>query len=189
MNQLKDLLDIDEKYLFDQVAENITTNYTQNPDTNKYAVAQPFDGPWRWGLGSIYASLKFPTSLAGSTDRLPDRYHKLVYATGRPIPDELLKNTNEMVHASVRARYEYGRSWNSKTYQSGGLAGWERGVKTNDDGTTVAIWTFKGKDDAKVVGPWVMEEAPLGDLEKAVLARDQNMMTNLFPVKDNVKGQ
>ena len=177
MNQLKDLLDVNESYLFNQVAENIKLNYGPDPKT------QVVKNPWRWGLGTIYNALTFPTSLAGSTTRLPDRYHALVYSSNKPIPNKLLKNTNEMIHASVRARLDNGKGSDGKDYNPTALAGWVRSVQTNDDGTTQSIWTYQGKDDPTAVGK-VMEEAPLGEWEKALLARDPTMMSNLFPVTE-----
>jgi hypothetical protein len=170
MNHLKDLLEVNESYLFNQVTDNINANY--GPKQKSASLKQ-----WHWGLGTVYNPLTFPTNLAGSTTRLPGRYHAVVYSTNKPIPDKLLKNTNEMFHASVRARVD-----NSKEgYKPNSLAGWVRSVRTNDDGTTQAIWTYQGNDDSMAVGK-VMEEAPLGDYEKALLARDPTTMSSLFPV-------
>jgi hypothetical protein len=176
INQLQGLLDVNDKYLFDQVAENIALNYGPDPKTSVVK------NPWRWGLGTIYNALTFPTSLAGSTTRLPDRYHEVVYSSNRPIPDKLLKNTNEMIHASVRARLENGKGWDGKKYKPNALAGWVYDVQENKDGTTTAVWKYNGQDDALADGK-VLAEAPLGDYEKALLARDPEMMASLFPVK------
>jgi hypothetical protein len=177
MNHLKDLLDVNESYLFNQVAANIKANYGPDPKT------KVVENPWRWGLGTIYNSLTFPTNLAGSTTRLPGRYHAVVYSSNRPIPNKLLKNTNEMLHASVRARLKYGKGYDGKDYKSNALSGWVSKVRTNDDGTTQATWTYQGKDDPLAVGR-VLEEAPLGEWEKALLARDPEMMSKLFPVTE-----
>jgi hypothetical protein len=61
-----------------------------------------------WGMGYIYDTVYFPTSLTGTRTRTPGRYLKTVYATGKPAPGKLLENTNEFIHCSVRARMDLG---------------------------------------------------------------------------------
>jgi hypothetical protein len=176
MSQLGGLLDVDKDYLFDRVDENIKLNY--GPDSK----TKVLEKPWQWGRGTIYNALSFPTSIAGSASRLPNRYHEVEYDSNRPIPDKMLKNTNEMMHPSVRARLIGGKGYDGKEYNPRALAGWVRSVRTNDHGTQ-AIWTYTGKDGTSAPDK-IMPEEVLGELEKELLARnDPKMMTTLFPAK------
>lgn len=61
-----------------------------------------------WAKGTIYDSLTFPTSAAGSQVRQPGRYRLTNYETGRTEPNTLLEDTNEYIHASVRTRIDLG---------------------------------------------------------------------------------
>jgi hypothetical protein len=61
-----------------------------------------------WGMGYLYDTVYFPTSLTGTRTRAPGRYMRTVYETGKPDPTQPLENTNEMMHACVRARMDLG---------------------------------------------------------------------------------
>jgi hypothetical protein len=61
-----------------------------------------------WAMGKLYNTLTFPQNLAGKRFRRPGRYHKTDYVTGRILHSQLLHNTHETVHASVRARIALG---------------------------------------------------------------------------------
>lgn len=60
-----------------------------------------------WGKGKVYDSLTFPQSLAGQKVRTPGLYHKTDYDTGSP-KAELLHDTCEYIHSSVRYRIDAG---------------------------------------------------------------------------------
>ena len=62
-----------------------------------------------WAKGRVYDSLTFPQSLAGQRVRAPGRYCRANYATG-DLTTELMHNTHEYVHASVRYRIDIGGS-------------------------------------------------------------------------------
>lgn len=72
-----------------------------------------------WGTGSITKSLNFPESIAGAITRTPGRYHATDGKT-RANRGDLLRDTHEYIHASVRARIDLGglapeddpRHWN-----------------------------------------------------------------------------
>ena len=64
--------------------------------------------PKTWGSGAIFRSLNFPQSLAGRINRTPGRYRVLDSATGKALEGNLLRDTNELIHASVRARIDLG---------------------------------------------------------------------------------
>lgn len=61
-----------------------------------------------WANGTIYNSLSFPQSLAGSKIRTPGRYRPTSYQSGQEDEQRLLENTYEYIHASVRARIDLG---------------------------------------------------------------------------------
>ena len=92
-------------------------------------------------MGKLNDSLKFPTSLAGSASRTPGFYRVLDFPSGNPkTPPELLGDTQERVHASVRARIRYGGTdYSGNPYRPDALKGWnlrEKGV----DGATATTW-------------------------------------------------
>jgi uncharacterized protein (DUF2235 family) len=60
-----------------------------------------------WAKGRVYDSLTFLQSLAGRRIRTPGRYCRANYATG-DLTTELMHNTHEYVHASVRYRIDVG---------------------------------------------------------------------------------
>ena len=61
-----------------------------------------------WGTGTIYNSLTFPQVLAGRRTRHPGRNHPVDYHTNNENSQTLLNDTNEYIHASVRARIDFG---------------------------------------------------------------------------------
>lgn len=71
--------------------------------------------PWVWGLGDLINSFVFPANIIGKHTRTPKHYYRLRYDNGKPT-DDLLVNTNEYVHASVRARMIlHGKNYDLKT--------------------------------------------------------------------------
>lgn len=61
-----------------------------------------------WANGALFKSFKFPMNLAGWINRTPGRYRKLNKITLKPKHGVLLRDTNEFIHASVRARMDLG---------------------------------------------------------------------------------
>lgn len=72
---------------------------------NKDAYKKPPARDWVWGLGALLNSYTLPANIIGKHIRTPKAYHKLRYDNGKPLSD-LLVNTNEYLHASVRARMQ-----------------------------------------------------------------------------------
>lgn len=68
---------------------------------------KPAPSPRGWALGRVYDSLIFPQSLAGQLVRAPGRYCRTDYDTGN-LTKQLMRNTHEYVHASVRYRIDVG---------------------------------------------------------------------------------
>ncbi|QDS77497.1 hypothetical protein FKW77_000241 [Venturia effusa] len=116
----------------------LATLSTDNPKTNMMNIAftrQPQDyllgevsadkahypnkktipRPWAWGLGDLINSFTFPASIIGKHTRTPKAYYRLKYDSGKPTGN-LLVNTNEYLHASVRARMLlHGKNYDLKT--------------------------------------------------------------------------
>lgn len=75
-----------------------------------------------YAMGKIVQSCKFPTSLGGKRNRTPHLYTKTDVVTLRE-SDEVLTDTNEYVHASVRVRIDLGgKGWDDVgAYKPAGL--------------------------------------------------------------------
>jgi uncharacterized protein (DUF2235 family) len=164
MSQLSPFLEFNEDYLMEQVRMN-KTSYETSKEGKKN---------WAWGLGALNNSMKFPTSLAGSVIRTPSMYHVTDYATGKA-SSAFLQNTNEHVHASVRARYMLGgKTYDGNPYYADALAEWDL-VNEHSAGGKPARWVHNGNDGK------VMTEDTLGYFEKKILEEDHNVEVGLFP--------
>ncbi|KAG9921928.1 SDA1-domain-containing protein, partial [Aureobasidium melanogenum] len=94
----KDWIEFYDDYLDTQQALNKVW-YDSNP---------PVRG---WSLGTIYNSFTFPQSLAGRLIRTPGRYRVTNPLTGmQKHGGVLMRDTQEFIHASVRARMDLGGS-------------------------------------------------------------------------------
>jgi hypothetical protein len=174
MSQLSPLIEFNDTYIDRQVAATQAAN--------DKAGIKP--SPQQWGLGTIYNALTFPTNMGGSSARTPARYHRLVYQTGKAMPD-FLRDTNEMMHASVRARYKcggVGSDLKTPYEKDTVLKGWTLGTKKDENGKEAWVWAY-GPPDGDDVPAYHKEmlEAPLSELEKKILQRDEAMLGRLFP--------
>jgi len=164
MSQMSAFIDFNADYLKEQILENKKSFESQKQK-------------WTWGLGTLRNSLTFPTSLGGSLVRTPHLYHVTDYASGRPDP-ALLQNTNEHIHASVRARAILGgKTHDGKPYSSDALADWKL-VDKDGPGGSPARWVYKGKDQAGKGK--VMVEDELGVFERIGLEEDHEAVAKLF---------
>lgn len=169
MSNLKQWIDFKPDYLEKQFHLNQKYNASQKPPLSR-----------GWGLGRLYNSCTFLQSIAGRQPRTPHIYHRMNYFTGKEEP-ELLKNTNETVHASVRARLRMG----GKGYEDKGayapqslMKEWvlDNGEQRSDVGATIsasnktAKWVYNG-NNPKAKGKVILEE-PLGDFELELLRLD-----------------
>lgn len=91
MSRLELFLDFRPDFLMSQVTELQRYYKTSNQK------------PRWWSFGEIYRTLKGPYAFTGSKTRTPGAYQRVNPFTGRPT-GKMLKNTNEYIHASVRAR-------------------------------------------------------------------------------------
>jgi hypothetical protein len=181
VSQLEPMLEFYDDYIDDQLQKTVDTNAAAAAAAQK--AGKTTTTPTAWGLGTVYEALTFPTSLGGSSLRTPDRYRRLIYKTGKPTTD-LLRDTNEMFHASVRARVKFGGvTQDGKTSYANAkaMAGWDCSPEKTADGDDVWTWKYNG-DDPQCSGKSVMREAPLSKRELAALnAYAGGMAANLFP--------
>ena len=89
----RDWIAFDQDYI-DLCFKHATNYYNSQPDGAVYR---------GWGMGKLFNSCTFPQSLAGKRVRTPGRYHETDYDTGN-YTSQLLENTHEHIHASVRVR-------------------------------------------------------------------------------------
>lgn len=100
-----DWIKFDEEYC-KRVFNWTTRWYEEKPER------MPYKG---WAMSKVYNSNTFPASLAGAATRTPGLYRATDYATGK-YRDEYLRQTNEYIHSSVRARMDLaGREVEPKT--------------------------------------------------------------------------
>lgn len=185
VDQLSPFLVFDEEYVVNQFKKTLTDHYvrTMHELTDKAKTDQK--QVWRWGLGTINDSLKFPTSVAGSVTRTPGRYYELDYRTGKPDAQkpEWLQNTNEYIHASVRARYELGGLDATLKAPYGippALAQWFI-KKESKEGLQTVEWKYINiKNEKDTANGLVLQEMPLGRLEMRLLEEDQATKMALF---------
>ncbi|KAK3080993.1 hypothetical protein LTS18_011204, partial [Coniosporium uncinatum] len=89
---------------------------------------------WRWGMGWLKSSVTFFYRLVGIKDREPGQYHFIAY--DGTVENKTLERTNELVHASVRARWqEGGLSYRGKPYNQDcpALMDWKLVVSAEPD--------------------------------------------------------
>lgn len=138
-----------------------------NADKAQYPKGTP-SRPWAWGLGDLINSFVFPANIIGKHTRTPGKYHRLRYDTGKPTKD-LLINTNEYFHASVRARMTLcGKNYDLKTqYFPATLGSPKYDAKNN----LVDEWMAPTKSRKSWVhrDPTGLEEDELGVFEKETM--------------------
>ena len=140
--------------------------------------------PRWWSFGQIYNSLKGAYSITGRKVRTPGCYQRMDPTTGR-VTGKRLKNTNEYIHASVRARIglrgpgpqdrgDYDPSaltdWTFESEQApvGGAA---QGQGGNLSDGMMVVWNFRGDRDHD--GQTRIPEAVLLETELALLRQFQ----------------
>lgn len=138
-----------------------------------------------WSFGEIYRSLKGPYAFTGSKTRTPGAYQRVDPYTGRP-SGKRLKNTNEYIHASVRARVGLrGPGPQDRgDYNPPALADWtfepeqapvgaaSQGQGGNLSDGMMVVWNFRG-DKERHDGQARIPEAVLLETELALLRQFQ----------------
>lgn len=115
-----DWIKFDDGYIDDWTTSELAWQELRKPD--------PYRG---WAMGRVYDSNNFPQSLIGTQTRAPGRSHPMDWRTGKPLAHRLLRDTNEYVHASVRARVDLGGAgiepdWAAALPHGPGLMPWIR---------------------------------------------------------------
>lgn len=112
MSQLRPWIEFYPNYMRDEHLKNVAW-YKQHPPAHM------------WGSGRVYNSLEGITALGGKKARTPKQYYRTDYWSGKQT-DEPLRETNESMHMSVRARQMLGGfNIDQKTrYSPDSLKGW-----------------------------------------------------------------
>lgn len=162
ISQLETLLDFDQGYVVRQFREAMERQRRQG------LAVRP------WGMGEIHDSMTFFFRLGGAVTRTPDEYLEINPVTLQRT-DQLLKNTNEHVHSSVRVRMgQKDTGYGEKGYYNpNALKGWDRqgqevsGAASGVDQMKDVVWEKKSpKADGKVLR---MPEDQLGELERTIM--------------------
>lgn len=138
-----------------------------------------------WSFGEIYRSLKGPYAFTGSKIRTPGAYQRVDPYNGKPT-GKRLKNTNEYIHASVRARVGLrGPGPQDRgDYNPPALADWTfepepapvgaaaQGQGGNLSDGMMVVWNFRGDKD-RHDGQMRIPEAVLLETELALLRQFQ----------------
>jgi hypothetical protein len=173
MEKLRPFVRFSDTYLRDAVIANQTFYKTQ-PMEDSQANTSFTNPTWGWGIGLLYNSNRLPTRLAGSLNRTPLLYQQTRYETGQST-GELLRNTGEMIHPSVRARKQFGgRDWRGGPYQSQALKDWILKGKT---------WVYTGHDAHGFDHsnqPREIHESGLSGYELEILEYDLEMRAKLL---------
>ncbi|KIW20633.1 hypothetical protein PV08_01209 [Exophiala spinifera] len=144
-----------------------------------------------WGWGEIYNSLTGLYSLAGAKTRTPGAYYR-VDPDGRTT-EKRLRNTNEYIHASVRARLGLqGPGVQDRgVYDPPALRDWTfdtEHVPSNGGDGLMVVWTDRGGKGGKKAGQDKIPEARLTETELVLLRQSPRVydyVTDLRP--PNVK--
>lgn len=121
-----------------------------------------------WSFGEIYNSVTGLYALAGTKIRTPGNYYRMDPQTGRPTK-KLLKNTNEYIHSSVRARTGlHGPGVQDRgEYDSRALREWTFAAEAQPAGhEPTVVWTNHSDRDE---GQRVIPEAIMLPTERALL--------------------
>jgi uncharacterized protein (DUF2235 family) len=156
--QLEQFLDFDENTVRAQYQEN------KQYYLNTAQEVRP------WSFGEIYNSVTGVYKLGGTKTRTPGFYTRVDPDTGKPTK-KTLRDTNEYVHPSVRARTElHGPGVEDRgTYDSRALDGYKLKVaREREPGEPLAVWesitTRKGRPKR------ILAESPLWETERRLLS-------------------
>ncbi|MCJ1409057.1 hypothetical protein MMC19_003134 [Ptychographa xylographoides] len=165
--QLEPFLDFNPDYIRDQYKDTrayyLQTGQAPSPQESPRHRTRP------WSFGEIYNSLKGIYMLGGTKHRTPGTYTRTDPGTGRPSAKPL-RDTNEYVHPSVRARTELdGPGIEDRgTYRSRALE--EYRLKVNASaaaGEPLAVWESLAR--RKERPRRVLVESPLWETERRLL--------------------
>ncbi|KAL6706548.1 hypothetical protein ACN47E_005304 [Coniothyrium glycines] len=163
MSQLEPFLDMREEYLYEQ--DELNEKYYKKEEGS----VRP------WSFGKVYSELTGVMALGGSTQRKPGQYKAVDPNSGRAT-DRPLRQTNEYIHPSVRARWrlEGPGTQDRNLYEAKGLTDSYKlvvdyGPNNQRAGDPEVYWKIKWRDTDAVK---VLPEAPLWRLERELARRD-----------------
>ncbi|KAL9086266.1 MAG: hypothetical protein Q9159_004272 [Coniocarpon cinnabarinum] len=154
MAMMDPLLELNQEYILTEEKNNAA--YYDSKGTT----------PRPWSFGKIYASDSGAFKAAGKVTRTPGDYFRLEPETGAETRKPL-KNTNEYVHSSVRARFVMegpGRGGKG-IYTPPALKGWHLDAQEGLDLPTPWYWEREGEGRERIILP----EAPLRRIERMLL--------------------
>ncbi|KAK5082886.1 hypothetical protein LTR05_006767 [Lithohypha guttulata] len=172
MSRLEPFLDFRPDFLVTQL------------DAQKQYYRDTDQKPRKWAFGEIYRSLKGAYSLTGRRVRTPGAYQRVDPMNGQPTGKKL-KNTNEYIHASVRARLglrgpgpqdrgEYNppalADWTFEP-EPAPVGGTAQGQGGNLSDGMMVVWNYRGAKDRD--GQTRIPEAVLLETELALLRQFQ----------------
>ena len=183
ISQLEQYLDFNDDYIKEQYKD--TKNY--------YLQSGQEIRPWSFGTyplhthtsspyklkypitGEVYNSSKGVYMLGGTTTRTPGMYTRMDSQTGRPT-SKPLRDTNEYIHPSVRARTELGGPGveDRGAYDSRAL--WDYTLKVADaraPGEPLAVWESRARKRDRPRK--ILAESPLWETERRLLGYSPDM--------------
>ncbi|RMZ86252.1 hypothetical protein DV737_g68, partial [Chaetothyriales sp. CBS 132003] len=174
MSRLEPFLDFREHYIAKIYAEN-RAYYKETGQKPRW-----------WGFGELYNSLKGVYTFAGSTTRTPGNYHRIDPYTGRST-GKRLRNTNEYIHASARARIGLqGPGLADRgTYDPPALRDWSFNVvkgQPGNAGGNMVMWTNHAA--AETGGQESMPEAMLMTTELALLGMSPRVADYIHSMRE-----
>jgi len=178
MDNLSAWIDFNPKYVKEQYLANQKRNTARGIERG-------------WGLGRIYESCTFPTSIMGREPRTPTFYHRFDYFTHRETNEPLL-DTNETIHPSVRVRIRRGGKGyeDNGKYKPGALNHWKIEEQESHEGhpetngshdhnkKQPVKWMYQGKNP-KGKDKFLLEEV-LGRYELELLRLDEAAATEVL---------
>lgn len=173
VSQLEPFLDFNPDYLREQYKDNRSFYQQSNQDVRpwSFGTSPPFLKPQKslTPLGEIYNSSNGFYMIGGTTTRTPGAYTRMDPSTGRPT-SKPLRDTNEYIHSSVRARIELrGPGTEDRgVYDSKAMEDYV--LKVSDSrapGQPLAVWESRARRKEKPRR--ILAESPLWETERKLL--------------------
>ena len=156
-------------------------------ESNRQYYKRTHQKPQWWSFGEIYNSMTGIYALSGTKIRTPGNYCRYDPKTGRPTK-KLLKNTNEYIHASARARTGLGGPGvqNRGVYESRALREWQFTAEehSSEAKEPVVVWTDHSDRNQ---GQKVIPEAILLPTERALLDNSPKVADYVLDMKAPTK--
>ena len=172
MEMLAPLLDLRVDYLIEE--EKANAEYYDSKGKS----------PAPWSFGKIYNSDTGAFKAGGKVVRTPGDYYRLDPRTG-DVTNKPLRDTNEYIHSSVRARFAMeGPGVSGKgIYTPPALKGWHLDSRAGINGRDNSwFWEREGP------GSYLLPEAPLRSIEKMLLKQSPEVYDYIYTDPPSKKG-